>query len=644
MYALVLACLILAFAIIQSLIGGVKLVYGLPAYVAFGVAGLFTVFPAWRNAVTSSPRRLCIAAALALAGYICARSLLSPVAYLARHDRFMVLGALLVYLITAVHLTSARHRMVLVWAFFAVATVHLLVGLFQFQNGQYMLFPWMVRPDYGVRASGLYICPNHLAGLLEMLAMIGASVCVWGRGRLWVRLVAAYSACACLAGVAISGSRGGYFSVLAGLISFVILSGWLTRMIRHRQFFVFLLIAVASFTLIVGGGLFLMLKSPWLAMRVGQMYDPTNMRIYLWQAALKQFALQPLVGTGSGTYDYWGRHFRSEQVQADPVHVHNDYLELLAEYGVAGAVLMAAFLAVHFHSAFRGLLRVVRARLRPSGRKSSNEVALLIGALSALVALLCHSVIDFNLHIPANTLLVAFLFGILANPTEALGRSEAAPVIPAWLRFAPVLLGAVLVAAAAPFLRAEYDGERARVALRDQHYPEALAFAKSAVQLDKANPDAHFYLGEAQHFLALASKDSREQALLFGAATAAYQDGLLAFPQDLRLKLKLGRTLDMIGRFDVADRFLREALQDDPNFGNVYAFYGFHMHLQHHWKKAAAFYRKAQDLQEEEISSVGLKDLERDRKLAAEGDIFPFAVAEDDDEDDDQPVPPPLPH
>ncbi len=127
----------------------------------------------------------------------------------------------------------------------------------------------------------------------------------------------------------------------------------------------------------------------------------------MWKAALRQYHLAPLTGTGSGTYLFYGREFRSPLIQNDPMHVHNDYLELLAEYGLIGAVLYGAFLGVHLFSGLAGLRKMVREQIRLGTPRLSHDLALNIGALAAIAALLLHSVVDFNMHIPANALLVA---------------------------------------------------------------------------------------------------------------------------------------------------------------------------------------------------------------------------------------------
>ena len=87
-----------------------------------------------------------------------------------------------------------------------------------------MLIPFLQRADYGHRASGFYVCPNHLAGVLEVLGIIGLSITCWSRWPVWSKLLIGYLVCVCYAGVALTGSRGGYLSVAASLIVFAILS------------------------------------------------------------------------------------------------------------------------------------------------------------------------------------------------------------------------------------------------------------------------------------------------------------------------------------------------------------------------------------------------------------------------------------
>ena len=73
-------------------------------------------------------------------------------------------------------------------------------------------------------------------------------------------------------------------------------------------------------------------------------------------------------------------------------HAHNDYAEALAETGLVGAAVILCALGLFFWLAFRNL----RERLRhPAGWM---QFAAAIGCCGLLV----HSLVDFNLHMPAN--------------------------------------------------------------------------------------------------------------------------------------------------------------------------------------------------------------------------------------------------
>ena len=121
--------------------------------------------------------------------------------------------------------------------------------------------------------------------------------------------------------------------------------------------------------------------------------------------------------TGSGTYLVYGRKYRTEQMQLDPIYAHNDYLQLLSEYGIVGAVtFLGIFFAVHWRHGWIDARRLGPKRIAISRRLASNAMAMNTGALGALAAYVVHSMFDFNLHIPANVLLLAFVFGIIANP------------------------------------------------------------------------------------------------------------------------------------------------------------------------------------------------------------------------------------
>ena len=72
-------------------------------------------------------------------------------------------------------------------------------------------------------------------------------------------------------------------------------------------------------------------------------------------------------------------------------------------------------------------------------------------------------------------------------------------------------------------------------------------------------------------------------------------------------------TLDLAGRFDEAEEVFQRAMANDPNFRNVYAYYGLHFKMQRRFTEAEANFRKAMELEETLISKPALDEINRIR-------------------------------
>ncbi len=404
-----------ALTFLQSLSAEKELFSSLCAYAAIAIASLIAA-AAWRQ--ETRPNLCCVCASMVFVAWVVARALTSPVPYVARPDLYCVLAALTLYGLTITILAEPGRRTVLITVLLAFAVVHVLISVVQFGLGRNydLLLPSLARVEPSERASGFYVDPDHLAGLLEVVGVLGLGVAAWSRWPSWSRVLVGYLTAACYLGLALTGSRGGYLSTATSLILFCLLSFATLRTAGAARFLKFgsIGLAVIMAALLIG----------WLALRgstvlqrqVNNIVTADRGRIDLWQAAIQQWKLKPIVGTGSGTYLFYGREFRSPQMQSDPVEVHNDYLHLLCEYGILGALTFLVFLGTHIRHGFSAFTQLGPKRIAAGSSLRSNRLALNIGALCAVAAYVVHSAVDFNLHIPANALLLAFVFGLLANP------------------------------------------------------------------------------------------------------------------------------------------------------------------------------------------------------------------------------------
>ncbi|MFL6531581.1 MAG: O-antigen ligase family protein, partial [Chthoniobacterales bacterium] len=450
---LVVAAVAASLILTQVLIGGRAQLFALPGCVLLACAALVAAIIVPRRNPSVDP--LCLASTTLLFGYIVGRSLLSPAGYFARSDLYSALAAVVLYGMVATLLTRASRRVAVVVLLLAFAMLHVFVGLLQFTHGDnFMLIPQLQRADYGQRASGFYVCPNHLAGLLEVLALFGLSLTLWSRFPIWAKLVIGYLTGICFVGVALTGSRGGYLSVLGGLAVFVATSVLILSASPGRRLARFVGIGcVVSIAVIAA--VTIVHQNAFLRGRAADISDGENVRLPLWRAAIEQWKLQTIFGTGSGTYRFYGRQFRDTVVQNDPVDVHNDYLHLLCEYGIAGAAAFLIFFVAH---ARRGLkaFRELRAESVTHHLPCGNRLSLNIAALCSLAAYVIHSALDFNLHVPANALLLAFVFALLANPHTRARTQLATPHFGILCRATVVLVSLVLLAQAIRLLPGEY--------------------------------------------------------------------------------------------------------------------------------------------------------------------------------------------
>ena len=566
---------IAAILLIQGLIGGTRLVFCLPSYGILAGAALLSVF-SLRQPI-AKPNLSCLGATAVFFAYILARAATSPIPYLAWMDFYMVLGCLVVYLLTALYITRTRLRGAVIVALLGLAIVEVLFGLRQFKGADNWMPFGFIRSDYGGRASGTFISSITLAGYLEAVGIFALSLAIWTTWKVWARVLLGYTALACYVGVAITGSRGGYLSSAASLFTLAVLTLWIRRRVNPSRFARTAVIATALLAVGLAGGVLVMQKSTLLQQRLDLIGKP-DVRYYNWLAALDQFKVSPWVGTGAGTHLYFGRFFRRPPLQYDPEHAHSDYLELLAEYGLIGAVGMAVFIFAHLRSSFSAVSAVIKTSIDdPFEPFRDDRLAFQVGAISAISAYLAHSVTDFNLHIPGHALLFAFFFGLATNPVAR----NPSPTPPSFaLRFFQLALPALgiwITVDALPKFPGDYLTEKTRVAVRKRNYQEAVQFGLRALRHETRNPFLYFHLGEANRALAASLPLRALNQGYFTQAAGWYQKALNLFPQDETYWVRLGQAYDGQGDFRSAEIAYRRALELDPQLNVIYTYYAAHL-------------------------------------------------------------------
>ncbi|KJR97826.1 MAG: hypothetical protein VR65_22680 [Desulfobulbaceae bacterium BRH_c16a] len=128
-------------------------------------------------------------------------------------------------------------------------------------------------------------------------------------------------------------------------------------------------------------------------------------RFPVWLDSLQVIKDFWLTGSGFGTFIAIFPLYRTFPGSAVFDHAHNDYLELLTDGGIIGFALAAWF-----------VWAVIRAGWKMIGQRRDRYARLIsIGALAGIIAMLIHSVSDFNMHNGADGLYFFFLCGLLVS-------------------------------------------------------------------------------------------------------------------------------------------------------------------------------------------------------------------------------------
>lgn len=248
---------------------------------------------------------------------------------------------------------------------------------------------WVRKIDAGW-IYGPYINHNHYAGLMELLVPIPLVLSLAHGVRSTHRKMALGAAAVMASTIFLSGSRGGMLAFVAQMIVLVVvLFKYSDTGKGGRAFGVFLLLLTVMLAWLGGSELTHRIE----AVNNGPQHELSDqVRPRIDRDALKMFRYHPLLGFGLGTFEDVYPQFRSFYTENYIDQAHNDYLQLLDEMGILGFAVMLWFLAVFYIRAFRKI----------KNWRHDLYGAATLAAMLGCTGILVHSLLDFNLHIPAN--------------------------------------------------------------------------------------------------------------------------------------------------------------------------------------------------------------------------------------------------
>jgi O-antigen ligase len=330
-----------------------------------------------------------------------------------------------VFFLTMLLVNSRQH---LRW----LVTALVLAGTFQAVYGALMTvtgtdYTWNQPKDAhkGV-ATGTFINRNHLAGYLEMCLALGLGLLIanlednravsWrqffrritntmlgekARTRIYLALM--------VIGLILSQSRMGNTAFFASMM----ISGFIGLVLfrKSSRGVVVLFASLLVIDIFLMGTFFGIDK---VQQRLEDTSLDTEVRLIVNELSLEIIKDNLWTGTGLGTYYTAFPLHRNDQVDVRYVHAHSDMIEFPSELGVLGTLPLALLVLYSFVTAIRVQMSRRSRLLRAMGFSSSM----------AIMAIMLHSLTDFNLQIFANA---ATFMVILALPFVCMNVERKAP-------------------------------------------------------------------------------------------------------------------------------------------------------------------------------------------------------------------------
>lgn len=323
----------------------------------------------------------------------------------------LLITCFLIFIISAALFKRKAHLKRAIFFLTALSFIISLFGIIQYFSWNGKLY-WL-RPLKAGAPFGPFVNHNHFASFtnMAMLPLLSLLLFQYGNGikknmvNRGETIILVFSLSLSLFALLLCGSRGGLVSLLLAIILQVFIL-WREGEYKRK---IFLFSLIGSFVC----ALFILVGSRSVLETISSLYrvseDPSfHYRLKGWRASLDIVSDYPLLGTGLGTYKDIFPLYRPFDMEKTFHYAHNEYIQLLAETGIIGFfLLLVPFLILLLKN------NPIKVNIRDREKRYLQA-----GIYSAIVALLIHNTVEFNMRIPSNAYLFSFLCGLYLSTAK----------------------------------------------------------------------------------------------------------------------------------------------------------------------------------------------------------------------------------
>ena len=338
---------------------------------------------------------------------------------------------LLLYLLLVNIVREERGALLLLVALFASAVLASLYGLVQYY-GFDLVIRQRIRPGIGSIISTMGN-KNYLGGFLAYLFMPSGLLLLrarrwWQKGLVLLGMGVIWYAIMAIASRAVwIGLAIGAIFLIIGLLRFKLLR---LKLIKQNWRWIIGLIALMGVITIIflfpnplnlSGSVF-----GRIATGVEALGSP-YVRYYDWWVTWEMIKAHPLIGIGLGDFkleflDYKasfletarGAQYKDMYI-AQALQAHNDYLQMWAELGTLGALLIGGLVFLIFVSGWRRARGLSQSapKSRGPGEAGGEKALTILLLLAGVLSFMGDAFFSFPLHLPASALCLIVLLAIL---------------------------------------------------------------------------------------------------------------------------------------------------------------------------------------------------------------------------------------
>jgi O-antigen ligase len=192
-------------------------------------------------------------------------------------------------------------------------------------------------------------------------------------------------------------SRGGMFSFILALLFVAVLVSK-RRDFKSKKWVLSIVFIFIALTIVWIGATPVIERIFSIKVEIASLYFGGRMPI--WKGTIDIIRDYFIYGSGLGTFNYiFPKYQPSEIASAHYTYAHSDFLELLSEVGIVGFFIFVSGIIVFAVCTFRQF----------NIRRDSYVIGMSIGIFGSLMSIFLHSFTDFNLHIPANAIMLSII-------------------------------------------------------------------------------------------------------------------------------------------------------------------------------------------------------------------------------------------